>query len=35
MIWHYENKQTLCYIVREDITKEYEKEKEDEMVYKK
>jgi hypothetical protein len=29
MIWHYINKKPLCYTAREDITQEYEKEKEE------
>ena len=33
MIWHYMNKKAVSYTVREDITKEYEKEKEDELAY--
>lgn len=33
LVWHYVNKAPLCYTIREDITKEYEKEKQDELAY--
>jgi len=33
MIWHYMNKTAVSYIVRDDITQEYENEKKDELVY--
>lgn len=35
MIWHYVNKVAVSYVVREDITLEYEKEKEAELVHNK
>jgi len=35
LVWHYVNRAPLCYTIREDITKEYEKEKEEENMVKR